>query len=289
MVPISQNSDGTWTSPNPAWAHLIKRESGGNPRIVQGVIDVNTGGNEASGLFQIAKGTWASNGGLAYGPTAGEAAPENQARVAATIFKRSGGGPWGSGLAGRELDEELAKFARGGIVPKIYDKGGKLPPGLHLIWNKTGKDEQVLTPEETSRRAAFGQGGLSDKGLTLDFGFANEQFAKMDYGKAFEGIGRSALTEITSDVFGDTGLDMLINKGIAEIITVLDKQEAERKERENRDAGTSDTQPAPTVNSTQMADTVIFNGMDIPKAMDEIGRMLRGGMTPSNGRYRGAN
>lgn len=148
MVPIVQNSDGTWTSPNPAWAHLIQRESGGNPRIVQGVIDVNTGGNEASGLFQIAKGTWASNGGLAFAPTAGEAAPQDQAKVAARIFKASGGGPWGAGLAGRESEEELAKFARGGIVAGLFDGGGKLPPGVHIIWNNTGKDETIRTFEE---------------------------------------------------------------------------------------------------------------------------------------------
>lgn len=139
MVPIAQNSDGTWTSPNPAWAHLIMRESGGNPSIIQqGYVDVNTGGNEASGLFQIAKGTWASNGGLAYAPTAGQASPQDQARVAARIFKAQGGAPWGSGLTGRELDDDLARFDSGGIAR-----------GTGFMPKNVIQPERVLSPRQT--------------------------------------------------------------------------------------------------------------------------------------------
>lgn len=112
VVPLTQNPDGTWTSPSPAWAHLIQRESGGNPSIVQGISDVNSGGNEASGLFQIAKGTWAANGGTAYAPTAGQATPQQQAMIAAKIFNEQGGAPWGSGLPGREDDDGL----RAGLI-----------------------------------------------------------------------------------------------------------------------------------------------------------------------------
>ncbi len=145
MVPIVQNSDGTWTSPNPAWAHLIARESGGNPNIIQsGYVDANTGGNEAEGLFQIAKSTWRENGGLAYAPTPGQAAPEDQARVAATIFKRSGGAPWGSGLEGRELDEELAKFDSGGIAR-----------GRGFMPKNVIEPERVLSPNQTKLFETF--------------------------------------------------------------------------------------------------------------------------------------
>ncbi|AZG43442.1 phage tail tape measure protein [Gordonia insulae] len=107
IVPIVQKPDGTWTSPNPEWAHLIQRESGGNPTIVQGIQDANSGGNEASGLYQIAKGTWAGYGGTQYAPTAGQATPEQQSIIAAKIFNAEGGSPWGSGLPGRESDDGL--------------------------------------------------------------------------------------------------------------------------------------------------------------------------------------
>lgn len=106
-VPLIQNPDGTWTSPDPAWAALIKRESGGNMKIVQQIQDVNTGGNEASGGFQIAKGTWANYGGKEFAPTAGEATPQQQAIVAARIFNAEGGSPWGAGLPGRENEDAL--------------------------------------------------------------------------------------------------------------------------------------------------------------------------------------
>ncbi|QDF15390.1 tape measure protein [Gordonia phage Mollymur] len=36
----------------------IQSESSGNPSAIQQVLDVNSGGNEAAGLLQIAKGTW---------------------------------------------------------------------------------------------------------------------------------------------------------------------------------------------------------------------------------------
>ncbi|QOC55945.1 tail length tape measure protein [Gordonia phage Matteo] len=106
-IPLVQNPDGTWTSPDPAWAALIARESGGVANRVQEHQDANSGGNEASGLFQIAKGTWAGNGGTEFAPTAGEALPEQQAIVAARIFDKSGGQPWGAGLPGRENEDAL--------------------------------------------------------------------------------------------------------------------------------------------------------------------------------------
>ena len=117
-IPLKKNPDGTYSSTDPAWDHLIQRESGGKADIVQQVQDVNSGGNEASGLFQIALGTWKANGGEKFAPSAGQATPEEQAIVAAEIFNKNGGSPWGAGLNGRESEDELRKgIQKGGTAP----------------------------------------------------------------------------------------------------------------------------------------------------------------------------
>jgi len=100
-VPLVRNPDGSYTSPDPAWAHLINRESGGH-NIIQSpsTHDVNSGGNEAFGLFQITPGTWSSHGGQGsvYNST-----PEQQAQVAADIIRKNpSGSDWGAGMSGRE-------------------------------------------------------------------------------------------------------------------------------------------------------------------------------------------
>lgn len=108
-VPLTENADGTWTSPSPAWAHLIMRESGGNPTIIQQIIDVNSGGNEAEGLFQITPATWRAHNGTDFAATARAATPQQQALVAARIFTRNpSGSDWGAGLPGREDAQQLA-------------------------------------------------------------------------------------------------------------------------------------------------------------------------------------
>lgn len=121
-VPLTRNANGTWTSPSPAWAHLIMRESGGNPTIIQGadVIDVNTGGNEAEGLFQITPATWRAHNGVEFAATPRLATPQQQAIVAARIFTANpSGSDWGAGLAGRENAAELAA----GLVPTSTPTG----------------------------------------------------------------------------------------------------------------------------------------------------------------------
>lgn len=113
-VPLTENANGTWTSPSPAWAHLIMRESSGNPTIIQQIIDVNSGGNEAEGLFQITPATWRAHGGLEFAATPRLATPQQQAIVAARILTRNpSGSDWGAGLPGREDATQLAN----GLVP----------------------------------------------------------------------------------------------------------------------------------------------------------------------------
>lgn len=134
-VPLIQNPDGTWTSPNPDWAHLIKRESGGHAKIVQhGYVDANTGGNEAQGLFQITPQTWAGHGGLAFAPSPNQASPRQQGIIAARILKGDpSGSDWGAGRTGRENAAALMSglgFAGGGEVPTCSFCGGGHIPGM---------------------------------------------------------------------------------------------------------------------------------------------------------------
>ncbi|AMS01005.1 lysin A [Mycobacterium phage ArcherNM] len=113
-VPLTQRSNGTWTSPSPAWAHLIERESSGIADIIQQIHDVNSGGNEAEGLFQITPKTWRAHNGTQFAPSARLATPHQQAIVAARIFTRNpSGSDWGAGLPGREDPKQLAA----GLVP----------------------------------------------------------------------------------------------------------------------------------------------------------------------------
>ena len=71
----------------------IQTESGGNPRIMQQIHDVNSGGNEARGLLQFSGSTWAA-----------DALPGhtdwrngfNQILAAIHVLERGGEGGWGN-------------------------------------------------------------------------------------------------------------------------------------------------------------------------------------------------
>lgn len=103
-VPIYQDASGLWHSTNAAWEHLIQRESSGR-NIKQEITDVNSGGNEAYGIFQITPDTWKRYGGpgSVYNST-----PQQQAAIAARILHGNpSGGDWGAGMPGRENAEAL--------------------------------------------------------------------------------------------------------------------------------------------------------------------------------------
>lgn len=131
-VPLTQNPDGTWTSPNAAWAHLIARESGGRANIVQQIKDANSGGNEAQGLFQITPMTWAAHGGTNFAPSPNQATPQQQAAIAAAILKANpSGSDWGAGLPGRENAAALMAGLVDGSDKKTWQDvlgTGPLPP-----------------------------------------------------------------------------------------------------------------------------------------------------------------
>ena len=108
----------------------IHHESRGVPNATQGIQDINSGGNEAEGLAQIAKGTWAQF----RDPTL----PDNWHD------------PWAN-------LNTMARYVRGRYGPQGYmaigngtgyDSGGWLQPGLTTAVNATGKPEAILTSEQ---------------------------------------------------------------------------------------------------------------------------------------------
>ena len=108
----------------------IAHESSGIPNATQGISDINSGGNEAEGLGQIAKSTWR----IWRDPSL----PDNWHD------------PWAN-------LNTMARYVRGRYGPQGYmaigngigyDSGGWLQPGLTTAVNATGKPEAILTSEQ---------------------------------------------------------------------------------------------------------------------------------------------
>lgn len=143
-VPLVSRGNGLWGSSSPAWDHLINRESSGRPTVIQSpsVVDVNTGGNEAEGLFQITPATWRRHNGTDFAPSARLATPQQQAIVAARIFTRNPtGSDWGAGRPGRESARDLAA----GLI--ALDTGEPAVPDNRPDFN----EYEMWSPNSSSR------------------------------------------------------------------------------------------------------------------------------------------
>ncbi|MGC2865984.1 transglycosylase SLT domain-containing protein [Corynebacterium glutamicum] len=125
----------------------IQSESGGNPSIKQGIIDVNSGGNEALGILQIIPGTFEAH----RDPSLPNDRTDAWANMNAALrYYRSRYGDdlttmWGHGHG----------YAEGGIVDLFTrDLGGWVPKGA-LVRNTSGRDELMLPPELSQAMSGF--------------------------------------------------------------------------------------------------------------------------------------
>lgn len=162
---LYQDSSGRWRSSMPGWDHLIQRESSGVNQV-QGITDVNSGGNEAEGLFQITPQTWISNGGARYAPNALAASPQQQADIATQIFGNNpGGGDWGMGLPGRENAGQLANELRNSTgLPASFGGGGPMGSGMPQGLPMGGPTNTTTIGANVAPPAGTGKGGVGMDG-----------------------------------------------------------------------------------------------------------------------------
>ena len=142
-----------------SWADTVLRrmnqESGGNPNAINNWDSNARAGHPSQGLMQTIPGTFAAYAGQYRSrgitdPLANIYAGVNYALHrygSLSALNRAGG------------------YALGGIVgddrPTLYDRGGILPPGRHLVANETKQPELVLTREQILK--VFGS-DAKDKG-----------------------------------------------------------------------------------------------------------------------------
>lgn len=129
-----------------SWANTVLRrmdqESGGNPNAINNWDSNAAAGHPSKGLMQTIPSTFAAYAGPyvsrgIYDPLANIYAGVNYALHrygSLSALNRAGG------------------YALGGIVgdnrPTLYDRGGILPPGRHLVANETKQPELVLTRDQ---------------------------------------------------------------------------------------------------------------------------------------------
>jgi len=137
-----------------AWLRQVQSESGGNPRAVQGIRDVNSGGNEAVGLLQVIPGTFARyrNPNL----------PNDRMNAAASAWA-------GINYANQRYGPRMLSvighghgYARGGIMREGLSIVGENGPEAML----TAGSNQVYPPDMLQRiigdAAGAGAGGMTE-------------------------------------------------------------------------------------------------------------------------------
>lgn len=196
----------------------IQSESGGNPSIKQGIIDVNSGGNEALGILQIIPGTFEAH----RDPSLPNDRTDAWANMNAALrYYRSRYGDdlttmWGHGHG----------YAEGGLVgvPELFtrDLGGWVPDGA-LVRNTSGRDELMLPPELSQAMTGFfndypeAASSLADAAVSIET--ASEWLAQAaDYSSSEGAVARA----VTRGILG-IGIDL---PGADLVSGFLDAEEA---------------------------------------------------------------
>lgn len=158
----------------------MKQESGGNPRAINNWDANARRGDPSKGLMQVIGSTFRayrmkgfkSN---IYDPLSNILASMRYALARygslSAAYNRRGGYKHGGTIAGYALggsirDGNGLSFLSG-MMPKKYDDGGYLPPGLTTVLNATGKPEPVFTQEQFSMMSAGGSARWNIENLTV--------------------------------------------------------------------------------------------------------------------------
>ena len=132
---VRQVAAGRGWGSGPQWdalSWIIQHESGWNPKAQNPT-------STAYGLFQLLNGTWAGTG------YAKSSDPRIQALAGLAYIRNR----YASPLGAKAFWQSHGWYADGGWVkPVLFDTGGILPPGVHLVENKTGKPETIRTFEQ---------------------------------------------------------------------------------------------------------------------------------------------
>lgn len=166
----------TPTGPPGGWSSLVQCESGGNPKAQNPT-------SSASGLFQFITGTWLSNSGGRFAKRAKFATPQQQATIAAKVFREQGLRPWdaskhcwGSAVA--------AAKRRGDPAPQTDDLREMLHPGKHAAPPKhaSGAEHHKVRSGDTLSQIAV------DHGMTWQDLFAANRAELSNPNQIFPGM-----------------------------------------------------------------------------------------------------